>query len=39
MGVAECTTLVIEEECDDLVDAISGGEGFKCDGGYIVLAS
>jgi hypothetical protein len=25
MGVAECTTLALEEECDDLVGATSGG--------------
>jgi len=25
MGVAECTTLAFEEECDDLVGAIGGG--------------
>jgi len=25
MGVAECTTLALEEECDDLVGAIGGG--------------
>jgi len=24
MGAAECTTLALEEECDDLVDAING---------------
>jgi hypothetical protein len=31
MGVAECTALTLEKECDDLVGAI--------DGGLIVLAS
>jgi len=25
MGVAECTTLALEKECDDLIDAIGGG--------------
>jgi len=25
MGVAECTTLALEEECDDLVDAAGVG--------------
>jgi len=25
MGAAECTTLALEEECDDLVSATSGG--------------
>jgi len=25
MGVAECTVLALEEECDDLIDAASGG--------------
>jgi len=39
MGVAECTALVLEEECDDLVGAASVGWGLECDGGFIVLAS
>jgi len=25
MGVAKCTALALEEECDDLVRAIGGG--------------
>jgi len=25
MGVVECTTLALEKECDDLVDAVGGG--------------
>jgi len=25
MGVVECTTLTLEEECDDLVGATGGG--------------
>jgi len=25
MGVAECTALALEEECDDLVGAAGGG--------------
>jgi len=25
MGVAECTALALEEECDDLVGVASGG--------------
>jgi len=25
MGAAECTTLALEEECDDLVGAAGGG--------------
>jgi len=25
MGVAECTVLALEEECDDLVGVIGGG--------------
>jgi hypothetical protein len=25
MGVTECTTLALEEECDDLVGAVGGG--------------
>jgi len=39
MGVAECTALALEEECDDLVGAVGVGRGLKCDGGVIVLAS
>jgi hypothetical protein len=39
MGVAKCTTLTFEEECDDLVGATSGGLGLERDGGLIVLAS
>jgi hypothetical protein len=37
MGAAECTALVLEKKCDDLVSAAGGG--FECDGGLIVLAS
>jgi len=25
MGVVECTTLALEEECDDMVGGVSGG--------------
>jgi len=25
MGVAKCTVLALEEECDDLIDVASGG--------------
>jgi len=39
MGVAECTALVLEEECVDLVGAAGGSWGFERDGGLIVLAS
>jgi hypothetical protein len=39
MGVVECTTLVLEEECDDLVGTTSVGWGLERDGGLIVLAS
>jgi hypothetical protein len=39
MGVAKCTALVLEEECDDLVGIISGGSGLERDEGFIVLAS
>jgi len=39
MGVAKCTTLALEKECDDLVGIIGGGGGFKHDGGLIVMAS
>jgi hypothetical protein len=37
MGVAKCTTLALEEECDDLVGAASGG--FERGGGLVVMAS
>jgi hypothetical protein len=37
MGAAKCTTLALEEECDDLVGAVSGG--FECGGNLVVLAS
>jgi len=36
MGVAKCTTLALEEECDDLVGATGGGRGIEHDGGLIV---
>ncbi len=39
MGVAKCTALVLEEECDDLVGAAGVGGGLEHDGGLIVLAS
>jgi hypothetical protein len=39
MGATKCTALTIEKECDDLVGAISGGEGLQCDGSLIVLTS
>jgi hypothetical protein len=39
MGVAVCTALVLEEECDDLVGATCVGWGLERDGGFIVLAS
>jgi hypothetical protein len=39
MGEVKCTTLVLEEECDDLVGTVSGSRGLECDGGFIVLAS
>jgi hypothetical protein len=39
MGVAECTALVLEEECDDLFGATGVGWGLERDGGLIVLAS
>ncbi len=39
MGVAECTVLALEEECDDLVGTISGGLSLERDGGLIVMAS
>jgi hypothetical protein len=39
MGVAECTALVLEEECVDLVGAAGGGRGLERDAGLIVLAS
>jgi hypothetical protein len=39
MGVAECTALTLEEECDDLVSTAGGGSGLECDGSLIVLAS
>jgi hypothetical protein len=38
MGVAECTALVLEEECDDLVGGASVGS-LERDEGFIVLAS
>jgi hypothetical protein len=38
MGVAECTALAFEEECDDLVRAVIGGLGLEHDGGFIILA-
>jgi hypothetical protein len=39
MGVAECTTLTLKEECGDLVGAIGEGLGLERDGGLIVLTS
>jgi hypothetical protein len=39
MGVVECTTLALEEECDDLVSAASGGLGLEREEGLIILAS
>jgi len=39
MGVAECTALVLENECDDLVGVAGVGKGLERDGGLIVLAS
>jgi hypothetical protein len=39
MGGAECTTLALEEECDDLIGVTSGGCGFELDGSFIVLTS
>jgi hypothetical protein len=39
MGVAECTTLAFEKECDDLVSATSGGLGLERDENFTVLAS
>jgi hypothetical protein len=39
MGVAECTALALEEECDDLVGVASESLGLERDGGFIILAS
>ncbi len=39
MGVAECTALVLKEECDDLVGAAGVGWGFERDGSLIVCMS
>jgi hypothetical protein len=39
MGFAECTTLALEEECDDMVGAIGGSWSLERDGGLIILAS
>jgi len=39
MGVAKCIVSTLEEECDDLIDAASGGRGLGRDGGLIILAS
>jgi hypothetical protein len=39
MGVANCITLALEEEYDDLVGVVGGGRSFERDGGLIVLAS
>ncbi len=39
MGKVECTTLALEEECDDLVGVTGEGWGLERDGGLIVLAS
>ncbi len=39
MGVAECTALSLEKECDDLVGAAGVSWGLERDGGFIVPAS
>jgi hypothetical protein len=39
MGVAECTALVLEKECDDLISASNVSGGFERDGGFMILAS
>jgi hypothetical protein len=39
MGATECTTLALEEKCDDLIGAVSGSLCLECDGGLIILAS
>jgi hypothetical protein len=39
MGATDYTALALEEECDDLVGAASGGRGLEHDGGLIVLTS
>jgi len=39
MGVAKCSALALEEECEDMVGAAGGGLGLERDGGLIVLAS
>ncbi len=39
MGVAKCTTLALEEECDDLVGAVGGGWSLEHEGGLKILAS
>jgi hypothetical protein len=39
MGAVECIVLALEEECDDPVDVIGGGQGFEKNGGLIMLAS
>jgi hypothetical protein len=39
MGVAKCSALALEEECEDMVGAVGEGSGFERDGGLIVLTS
>jgi hypothetical protein len=39
MGAAECTTLALKKECDDLIGTTGGSLGLERDGGFIVLAS
>jgi hypothetical protein len=39
LDAIECTTLALEEKCDDLVSTIGGDRGLEHDGGLIVLAS
>jgi hypothetical protein len=39
MGVPKCTTLALEEECDDLVGVAGGGRTLEPNGGLIGLAS
>ncbi len=39
MGVAKCTALTLEEDCDDLVGAVGGGRSLEHVEGLIILAS
>jgi hypothetical protein len=39
MGATKCTTLALEEDCDDLVGVADEGLGLEHDGGFIVLVS